>query len=67
MLNSQNNKNESPLHWAAFRDQNESVDFLFSHGADPTINDKNGLTALHVCCSKNSLKALEAYLKYKVL
>ena len=36
----------TPLMWAAWRDNVQMIDLLLEHGADTTLVDKDGWTAL---------------------
>jgi len=45
-INAQNIRRETPLVMAAQK-CNRAVAFLLDHGADPTIGDRNGATAIH--------------------
>ncbi|KAK7886879.1 hypothetical protein WMY93_026500 [Mugilogobius chulae] len=45
-----NNLRQTPLHLAIITQQANMVEALLKAGADPTALDRNGLTALHLCC-----------------
>ncbi|KAL3313382.1 hypothetical protein Ciccas_008023 [Cichlidogyrus casuarinus] len=54
----------TPLIWAATIGQKESVKYLLEIGADSTLHDKSGLTALHCASSKGHLKVVEALVSH---
>ena len=45
-VNAQDDRGATPLHIAAFRGEVEIAEYLLSEGADPTITNLDGLTAL---------------------
>lgn len=45
-----NNLRQTPLHLAVITQQVNMVEALLRAGADPTALDRNGQTALHLCC-----------------
>ncbi len=51
-LNHQNNKGQTPLHFAFERSKEKTVRALLAHNPDLTIRDNQGDTALHVAVEK---------------
>ncbi|KAM4601536.1 B-cell lymphoma 3 protein homolog isoform 2-T2 [Polymixia lowei] len=49
-LNIYNNLRQTPLHLAVITHQAGMADILLRAGADPGALDRNGQTALHLCC-----------------
>ena len=48
LLNQQDEKGETPLHWAAEKQELSAVAALVDLGADTTLKDKLGYTAAHL-------------------
>ena len=57
----------TPLHWAVEKDATKSVEYLVQKGADPTIGNNHGYSALHLAVQKNSLSSLKVLLRSKVV
>lgn len=53
---------QTPLHLAVITQQREMVDVLLRAGADPAALDRNGQTALHLCCEYNQRECLSVVL-----
>lgn len=53
---------QTPLHLAVITQQREMVDILLRAGADPAALDRNGQTALHLCCEYNQRECLSVVL-----
>lgn len=53
---------QTPLHLAVITQQLNMVDTLLRAGADPTALDRNGQTALHLCCEYNQPQCLSVVL-----
>uniref|UniRef100_A0A3Q3WC34 Uncharacterized protein n=1 Tax=Mola mola TaxID=94237 RepID=A0A3Q3WC34_MOLML len=45
-----NNLRQTPLHLAVITQQSKMVEVLLREGADPCALDRNGQTAMHLCC-----------------
>lgn len=50
----------SPLHWAVYWENIEAIKLLFARGANPTLEDNNGVTPAMVAASKGFLKWAQA-------
>ncbi|XP_041649618.1 B-cell lymphoma 3 protein homolog [Cheilinus undulatus] len=57
-----NNLRQTPLHLAVITQQAKMVEALLSAGADPTTLDRNGQTALHLCCEYDQHDCLSVVL-----
>ncbi|XP_040901344.1 B-cell lymphoma 3 protein homolog [Toxotes jaculatrix] len=57
-----NNLRQTPLHLAVITHQADMVDTLLKAGADPAALDRNGQTALHLCCEYNQRECLSVVL-----
>ncbi|XP_061771024.1 B-cell lymphoma 3 protein homolog isoform X2 [Nerophis ophidion] len=57
-----NNLRQTPLHLAVITWQVHMVDALLRAGADPSALDRNGQTALHLCCEYNHRDCLSVLL-----
>ncbi|XP_071325726.1 B-cell lymphoma 3 protein homolog [Trachinotus anak] len=57
-----NNLRQTPLHLAVITQQADMVDVLLRAGADPAALDRNGQTALHLCCEYNQRECLSVVL-----
>ncbi|KAM6994767.1 B-cell lymphoma 3 protein homolog [Tautogolabrus adspersus] len=57
-----NNLWQTPLHLAVITQQANMVEALLSAGADPAALDRNGQTALHLCCEYNQRDCLSVVL-----
>ncbi|XP_026173696.1 B-cell lymphoma 3 protein homolog [Mastacembelus armatus] len=57
-----NNLRQTPLHLAVITQQPNMVDVLLNAGADPAALDRNGQTALHLCCEYNQHQCLSVVL-----
>nr|XP_057910126.1 B-cell lymphoma 3 protein [Doryrhamphus excisus] len=57
-----NNLRQTPLHLALITQQVVMVDALLRAGADPSALDRNGQTALHLCCEYNHRDCLSLVL-----
>lgn len=51
------NKNQTPLHWAAKYGLTEMIALLILHGADLKARDKSGAIPLHLAIKRNKLDA----------
>ena len=61
-INDQDERGATPLHLAVEFNSKPNVDILLSHGADPTVSDKNGFTPLLLAFQKRHLGPLELLL-----
>lgn len=53
---------QTPLHLAVITKQADMVEALLKAGADPTALDRNGQTALHLCCEYDQHNCLSVVL-----
>ncbi|KAL3059744.1 hypothetical protein OYC64_014360 [Pagothenia borchgrevinki] len=59
-----NNLRQTPLHLAVITQQANMVDALVREGADPSALDRNGQTALHLCCEYDQHDCLSVVLSH---
>jgi cytohesin len=59
-LDTRDDLDMTPLHWAAFQDVHEAAAQLIEQGANPMSEDALGMTPLHWAAKHGSLKVLEA-------
>ncbi|XP_052003440.1 NF-kappa-B inhibitor cactus-like [Xyrauchen texanus] len=59
-----NNLQQTPLHLAVITHQPGLVEALLNAGADPDALDRNGQTALHLCCEHGEVDCLSVILKH---
>ncbi|KAL1259509.1 hypothetical protein QQF64_010086, partial [Cirrhinus molitorella] len=59
-----NNLRQTPLHLAVITHQPLLVKALLDAGADPGALDRNGQTALHLCCEHNEANCLSVILRH---
>ncbi|XP_074511025.1 B-cell lymphoma 3 protein homolog [Sebastes fasciatus] len=57
-----NNLRQTPLHLAVITQQANMVETLLRDGADPAALDRNGQTALHLCCEYDQRDCLSVVL-----
>ncbi|KAM7421200.1 hypothetical protein PAMA_015383 [Pampus argenteus] len=57
-----NNLRQTPLHLAVITQQANMVEALLRAGADPAALDRNGQTALHLCCEYDQRDCLSVVL-----
>jgi len=57
----QNDDAQTALHIAAFSDKPKIIRMLLIAGADPTIQDRNGNTPLHLACMNGNLQCVKAF------
>uniref|UniRef100_A0A3B4GAI4 BCL3 transcription coactivator n=1 Tax=Pundamilia nyererei TaxID=303518 RepID=A0A3B4GAI4_9CICH len=57
-----NNLRQTPLHLAVITKQANMVEALLKAGADPAALDRNGQTALHLCCEYDQRDCLSVVL-----
>lgn len=57
-----NNLRQTPLHLAVITHQASMVDALLRGGADPAALDRNGQTAVHLCCEYDQHECLSVLL-----
>ncbi|XP_070768544.1 B-cell lymphoma 3 protein homolog [Enoplosus armatus] len=57
-----NNLRQTPLHLAVITQQANMVEALLRAGADPSALDRNGQTALHLCCEYDQRDCLSVVL-----
>ncbi|XP_035527522.1 B-cell lymphoma 3 protein homolog [Morone saxatilis] len=59
-----NNLRQTPLHLAVITQQTNMVEVLLKEGADPAALDRNGQTAIHLCCEYNQRDCLSVVLSH---
>ena len=59
-INDPNRNGSMPLHAAAMRGRADFVTFLLSAGADPSLKDGKGMTALDIARRKGRVSVIEA-------
>uniref|UniRef100_A0A8C2WXZ4 Uncharacterized protein n=1 Tax=Cyclopterus lumpus TaxID=8103 RepID=A0A8C2WXZ4_CYCLU len=59
-----NNLRQTPLHLAVITQQANMVEALLRDGADPAALDRNGQTALHLCCEYDQRDCLSFVLSH---
>ncbi|XP_068592554.1 B-cell lymphoma 3 protein homolog [Cebidichthys violaceus] len=59
-----NNLRQTPLHLAVITQQANMVEALLRDGADPAALDRNGQTALHLCCEYDQRDCLSVVLSH---
>lgn len=62
-INAKDKYRRTPLHIAVYNKKLEGVYFLLDKGSDPTIEDINGLTGLHIASEQGYTEILELYLR----
>ncbi|CAB4256663.1 similar to Saccharomyces cerevisiae YMR068W AVO2 Component of a complex containing the Tor2p kinase and other proteins, which may have a role in regulation of cell growth [Maudiozyma barnettii] len=62
-INQRGGKGRTPLHVVCLKDYYQCLALLMSAGADLTVADSNGDTALHICMEYGSLQCLRILLK----
>ncbi|XP_056899453.1 nuclear factor NF-kappa-B p105 subunit isoform X1 [Takifugu flavidus] len=65
VLNTRNHLYQTPLHLAVITQQREAVEALLLAGADPTLADRHGNTALHLASQGGRGGMVEFLLQYK--
>ncbi|XP_008322494.1 B-cell lymphoma 3 protein isoform X2 [Cynoglossus semilaevis] len=61
-----NNLHQTPLHLAVITQQANMVYILLRAGADPAVLDRNGQTALHLCCEYNLPECVAVVLSHSL-
>nr|XP_046254258.1 B-cell lymphoma 3 protein homolog [Scatophagus argus] len=61
-LDIHNNLRQTPLHLAVITQQAKMVETLVREGANPAVMDRNGQTAIHLCCEYNQPDCLSIVL-----
>ena len=56
-VNHRSSDERTPLHWAAFRDNTQLIEFLLDNGADRTLVDKDGWNALDLAIIRINYQA----------
>lgn len=62
MLNVTDDYGNTPLHWAAEKNQVESVKFLLSKGANPNLRNSNMMAPLHLAVQNLHNKVMKVRL-----
>lgn len=55
---------QTPLHLAVITQQADMVEALLREGADPAALDRNGQTAMHLCCEYDQRDCLSVVLSH---
>ena len=63
LVNTADNEQLTPLHWAVQCEHPRHVELLLEHQADAGAIDRLGRTALHYCVSANALECLQVLLE----
>jgi len=58
-VNTKTKYDDTPLHIAASKDRIDIFELLLNAGADPTIQNVQGLTSIHVACMNHNSKIIE--------
>jgi ankyrin repeat protein len=58
-INRRDSSGNTPLHEAVEADVKSSIDFLLTHGADPTITNNRHMAPIHLAVELNKPGALE--------
>ena len=64
ILNIQDNKGRTALHWACFKEHCIIIEWLLSKGADPLIQDEYGDTPLHIAAKNFNNKSISTFVKF---
>ena len=62
-VNIKSHDGRTSLHWAAFRDNVQLIEFLLENGADRTLVDKDGWNPLDIAIIRINYKAARALTK----
>ncbi|KAI6658489.1 Usher syndrome type-1G protein-like [Oopsacas minuta] len=62
-LNKPDGSGLTPIHWASWRSNSETVKLLLSKGADPDKPDKDGNTSVHLAAAHGNLSNLRCLLE----
>ncbi|CAB0030574.1 unnamed protein product [Trichogramma brassicae] len=62
-LNARGKGGSTPLHWALKKDKKRMARVLLSEGANPSLTDKNGRTALHSICLLDERRDKELFVE----
>uniref|UniRef100_A0A673GEB8 Nuclear factor NF-kappa-B p100 subunit-like n=1 Tax=Sinocyclocheilus rhinocerous TaxID=307959 RepID=A0A673GEB8_9TELE len=65
-INKLNNLNQAPLHLAVITKQAKLVEMLMKTGADPSLQDQEGRTALHLAAHTGDEAILRSSLKWRL-
>lgn len=57
---------QTPLHLAVITQQTDMVKALLRSGADPAALDRNGQTAMHLCCEYDQRECLSVVLSFSL-
>ncbi|XP_015805814.3 B-cell lymphoma 3 protein homolog [Nothobranchius furzeri] len=63
-LDIHNNLRQTPLHLAVITKQSNMVDVLLQARADPSVLDRHGQTAIHLCCEYDQRECLSVLLSF---
>lgn len=66
MLEAQDEFGATPLFWAVENNNAESVEYLISSGADPTVFNGRGEAPIHVSIRTHNTKVLRTLIKHRV-
>ncbi|XP_052031891.1 transient receptor potential cation channel subfamily A member 1 [Apodemus sylvaticus] len=65
VLNIMDDYGNTPLHWAAEKNQVESVKFLLSQGANPNLRNRNMMSPLHIAVQGMYIDVIKVLTEHK--
>lgn len=61
-INEKDNRGTTPIHWAVYANNEQSVEYLIKKGAKLNVEDKSGITPLHMALMNSKTTVLGALL-----
>lgn len=61
-INENDNRGTTPIHWAVYANNEQSVEYLIKKGAKVNVEDKSGITPLHMALMNSKTTVLGALL-----